>query len=163
MKSSRTRGWVGGLLLGYAATGAGWWIANNVLDSGTPGWALIWAITASGSWVWWARTRARPALAPLPVWTRRHTAALLLTLCLVPAIVGRPFANIGRVEGDGAHRYRAYFTADFVWHMAVVEELSKPTRSPSRCAPIPTGWAFGPATCCSRFFRRSSPGATSAF
>lgn len=123
-------GWVGGLLLGYAAAGAGWWIANNVLDSGTPGWALIWAITASGSWVWWVRTRARPALAPLPVWTRRHTAALLLTLCLVPAIVGRPFTNIGRVEDDGAHRYRAYFTADFVWHMAVVEELSKPTRYP---------------------------------
>ncbi len=40
------------------------------------------------------------------------------------AVVGRPFARVGADLPDG-RAYRAYFTADFVWRMAVAAELSK--------------------------------------
>jgi hypothetical protein len=58
--------------------------------------------------------------------------AVLILIALVPALVGRPFARVGEEVPDG-RAYRAYFTADMVWRMAVVAELSKgefPPRNP---------------------------------
>lgn len=55
---------------------------------------------------------------------RRDLAPLLLTLLLVPLIVGWPFARVGEAMPDGK-AYRAYFTADYVWRMVVVAELAK--------------------------------------
>ena len=50
----------------------------------------------------------------------------------VPAIVGRPYAHVG-IDLPEGRAYRAYFTADFVWEMAVVAEVAKgdmPPRNP---------------------------------
>jgi hypothetical protein len=55
---------------------------------------------------------------------RRDLAPLLLTLLLVPLIVGWPFSRVGETMQDGK-AYRAYFTADYVWRMVVVAELAK--------------------------------------
>ncbi|MEW6319919.1 MAG: hypothetical protein AB1635_02400 [Acidobacteriota bacterium] len=62
--------------------------------------------------------------AELPRLTRRDALAAILLLLLVPLVTLLPFANIGAEVGDG-RAYRAYFTADFVWAMTVVEEVSK--------------------------------------
>jgi hypothetical protein len=60
----------------------------------------------------------------LPQFTRADVLAVPLLLLIVPLIVGRPFARVGADLPDG-RAYRAYFTADFVWRMAVAAELSK--------------------------------------
>ncbi len=59
-----------------------------------------------------------------PRFTRRDTVWLLVVLLLVLAVVGRPFSKVGADVTDG-RAYRAYFTADFVWKMAVVAEVAK--------------------------------------
>jgi hypothetical protein len=71
------------------------------------------------------RVAARPA-------RRSDLAALLVLVLFVPLLVGRPFSRLGEMVPDG-RAYRAYFTADTVWRMAVVAELSKgdfPPRNP---------------------------------
>lgn len=73
---------------------------------------------------WVARGRVR-----LPVFDRHDTIAVCLVLLLVPLVVGRPYARVGETTPDGT-AYRAYFTADFVWAMAVVSEVSKGERIP---------------------------------
>jgi hypothetical protein len=55
---------------------------------------------------------------------RRDLLWLLVVLLLVPAVVGRPYSRVGADVEDG-RAYRAYFTADFVWKMAVVTEVAK--------------------------------------
>lgn len=77
--------------------------------------------------------RHAAAAIALPPWTRRHTVALLLTLALVPAIAGLPFARLGARDREGRLRYRAYFTADYLWHVALTAELARlesPPRNP---------------------------------
>jgi hypothetical protein len=39
--------------------------------------------------------------------------------------VGVPFARIGERGDDGTKHYRAYFTADFLWHVALTSELTR--------------------------------------
>src|SRR5262245_42394051 len=60
----------------------------------------------------------------LPRFTRTDVLAVLVLLLIVPLVVGRPFSRVGADLPDG-RAYRAYFTADFVWRMAVAAELSK--------------------------------------
>ena len=60
----------------------------------------------------------------LPRFRKSDLLALTLLLLLVPLVVGRPFALVGRDLPDG-RAYRAYFTADFIWRMAVAAEVSK--------------------------------------
>jgi hypothetical protein len=60
----------------------------------------------------------------VPLFTRADLAACALVLLAVPVIVGRPFAHVGMDLPEG-RAYRAYFTADFVWGVAVVAELAK--------------------------------------
>lgn len=67
--------------------------------------------------------RRAPDVAP-PLFSRRDLAALAFVLLAVPAIAGRPYAQVG-VDLPEGRAYRAYFTADFVWEMTVASELSK--------------------------------------
>jgi hypothetical protein len=81
-------------------------------------------------------SRVRPIASPLrvPLLGKRDVAAVCLTLLMVPAIVGRPYSRVGEMLPDG-QAWRAYFTADFVWAMAVVSEVSKgdvPPQNPYR-------------------------------
>jgi hypothetical protein len=81
-------------------------------------------------------SRVRPLSSPMrvPLLGKRDVAAVCLTLVMVPAIVGRPYARVGEMLPDG-EAWRAYFTADFVWAMAVVSEVSKgdvPPQNPYR-------------------------------
>jgi hypothetical protein len=68
----------------------------------------------------------------VPRLDRRDAAALSFVFLAVPAILGRPYSQVGINLPEG-RAYRAYFTADFVWEMAVVGEVAKgdmPPRNP---------------------------------
>jgi hypothetical protein len=124
-------GWVAGALLGYALTSTALWVALAVGLVG-PGATLAAWITVNAA-CWLAASRLRGPLVILPRWGSSDTAALLLVLFLVPALVWHPFRRIGEPDADGALRYRAYFTADFVWHLALTAELARgelPPRNP---------------------------------
>jgi hypothetical protein len=61
----------------------------------------------------------------LPQFTPKDWLAVCLLLLLVPLVVAAPFANVAETVAGGGKAYRAYFTADFVWAMTVVAEVSK--------------------------------------
>lgn len=116
-------GWATGALFGYALLAFAFWVP---VAAGHPGrstfllaWAALGAITTA------AARAVRGPLIALPAWTRPDSAALLLILHLVPIIVGSPFARAGERDEAGTRYYRAYFTADFVWHMALTQEVAR--------------------------------------
>jgi len=122
--------WITGALLGYFLTSLSLWL---VIASGKPrawlfvlAWAGITTLTA-----WLCRDQHQP-LATLEPWTGSDSRALVLVSFLVLAIAVPPFLKVG-AERDGDRYYRAYFTADFVWHTALSAELAKfsmPPRNP---------------------------------
>lgn len=123
-------GWIAGGVLGYGLTAFVWGLAVQAGIARAWVFPLLWI--ALGAALWFSLRRAAPAIV-LPAWTRRHTAALLLTLMVVPAIAGPAFARIGDRDSEGRLRYRAYFTADYLWHVALTAELAKldsPPRNP---------------------------------
>ncbi|MFA5907436.1 MAG: hypothetical protein WC815_01535 [Vicinamibacterales bacterium] len=108
-----------------------WGVGISVL-----GLLALWQMGGRGAWIL--------ILAPWPLWLlnrlplqrigidlrmprldRRDLVAVLLLFLLVPLIAGAPFARVAEPVDDGGKAYRAYFTADFVWAMTVVAEVSK--------------------------------------
>ena len=139
-----------GLPLGWWLFGrrhAAGWVAGGLIGYTLTAWA-IWGATAAGlvhprdrlvAWLlllgatWGTGLLVRPALIALPTWTRRDSLALLLTLALVPALVGTAFVKVGAADVSGARHYRAYFTADVLWHSALTTEIARfswPLRNP---------------------------------
>ncbi|MGV3517132.1 hypothetical protein [Luteitalea sp.] len=92
------------------------------LLGGRSGWWLL-GTPLAGSVLAWYTPPLRRGL-DLPRFDRRDAMAVGLLMWLVPAIVARPYALVGEDLPEG-RAYRAYFTADFVWAMAVVSEVSK--------------------------------------
>ena len=129
--ASHPGGWALGAALGYGATQLALWLPIYL---GIASWATLaasWLLQAA-CLVWIARRLRRPVLA-LPAWSPEDTRALALTLLLVPLLMGPPYRNLGRVDESGTRWYRAYFTADFVWHTALAAELRRydtPPRNP---------------------------------
>ena len=120
-----------GALLGYGATQLALWLPIYL---GIPYLAIF-----LGSWSLQAvllvavSRRIEPPVLTLPAWSPADTRLLAITLLLVPILMGRPYQNLGREDATGARHYRAYFTADFVWHAALAAELRKfdsPPRNP---------------------------------
>jgi hypothetical protein len=137
-------GWIAGALVGYGATqialwlpmAGGWPSASAFLGT----WLAASAVLAGA-----ARATRRPAVElgrPSPADWR----ALAATLVLVPVLMGPPYRNIGAEDQDGSRLYRAYFTADFVWHTALASELGRyemPPRNPYLAAePIHYYWTY---------------------
>ena len=91
---------------------------------------LAWGVLAAAIW---GLVHGREPLLPLPAWSPSETRALLLLLLLVPAVFLFPYKNLGAQDEAGNRYYRAYFTADFIWHTALTAELTKydmPPRNP---------------------------------
>jgi hypothetical protein len=121
-------GWIVGAALGYFLTAVALWLAIALRVPGAMTFTGAWALIAA---VAWALTRGRGTpLVAAPAWTPRDTSALLVVLLLVPAIAGPPFIRLGAQDAAGNRYYRAYFTADFIWHMAVTAEVKKFTVPP---------------------------------
>jgi hypothetical protein len=95
----------------------------------------------------WLLTRGVPTpLVALPAWTGRDTRALAALWLLTLAIAVPPLARAGAAGPAGDRYYRAYFTADFVWHAALASEVSKfatPPRNPYLASrPIHYYWTY---------------------
>jgi hypothetical protein len=117
-------GWISGALFGYGLAQLAIWAVI------VAGWAhaavftLLWGVLAGVAWRAAGRSRREPYVA-LPAWTAKHSRALLLTLLLVPVLMGPPYARLGARDESGNRYYRAYFTADFLWHASLAHELGK--------------------------------------
>lgn len=87
----------------------------------------FWILIAAPWPAWLLLAVPRRFAIPLrgPALDRRDVVAVAILLLLIPAIVGLPYGHIANAVGDSAKAYRAYFTADFVWAMSVVAEVSK--------------------------------------
>ena len=123
-------GWVAGALIGYAMMAVVLW---TLVQVGGAMRATFWITLLTTNYIAWALSRSRRHSAPwvvLPAWRRRDTLALVLVLMLVPLLQWRPFVRVGAPDAGGAARYRAYFTADFLWHVALTAELTKQTSPP---------------------------------
>ena len=147
--------WIAGAALGYFFTTIALWAAIALHVAGAAGFLIAWLAAIAAGFAVSRAVRHRPRSAAelrdrlilnVAPWTRRDTTALLLVLLLVPALAGPPFARLGDRDVEGNRYYRAYFTADFVWHMAVTAELDKfsmPPRNmfmPNR--PLNYYWAY---------------------
>ncbi len=137
-------GWVAAAVIGYALTGFAIWapIAAHIPSPVT--FALSWAIVSAVAW-FLSRRIAAPSV-QLPPWTPGGSTALLLVLVVTLAVATPPFAHVGRTDPEGNRYYRAYFTADFVWHTALTAEIAKfsmPPRNPYLARqPIHYYWTY---------------------
>jgi hypothetical protein len=124
-------GWVAGAAASYAVTCLVLWAVVAAGAASAPAFAAAWAIECAALYAL-AQALPRDAVR-LRAWTPRDTAALSAVLLLVPVLMGAPYRNLGASDGEGRKYYRAYFTADFVWHMALTAELGRfqiPPRNP---------------------------------
>ncbi|MGH9373489.1 MAG: hypothetical protein ACRD15_18365, partial [Vicinamibacterales bacterium] len=124
--------WVTGALLGYGLTQLALWavIAGGV--STRVVFVFAWLLVSIGAIGINRLITVRPVIASNP-WGPTDVRALLLVLLLVPVLMGITYRNLGREDAQGNRYYRAYFTADFLWHSALAYELGKfslPPRNP---------------------------------
>jgi len=124
--------WASGALLGYGITTLAVWTARVLSPGSAAAVILAWAFVTALFWLgfWKPSRRANEPWVVIPAWGRRDTLALALVLLLVPGLTLPAFSKINVRDHDGVQRIRAYFTADFVWHMALVEELQKGAQLP---------------------------------
>lgn len=137
-------GWIAAAILGYSLTAFAMWlpIAAHVPNPMT--FAVSWVCI--GLLSWFACRRLSSPLIPLTPWTTAASTTLLLVLILTLAVAVPPFAHVGRTDSSGNRYYRAYFTADFVWHTALTSEMGKfsmPPRNPYLARqPIHYYWTY---------------------
>ena len=114
--------WVAGALLGYALTCLAVWavIAMRIPSAAT--FAAAWAISSAATWM---LIKRREPVVVLPALSTPDARTLVFLLLLVPAVFALPYKNLGARDAEGNRYYRAYFTADFIWHMALTSELTK--------------------------------------
>ncbi len=137
-------GWIAGIVVGYAVTGFALWVP---IAAGVPSTAAFLAAWAAAGAIAWSITPWRRApLADLPSWGEPEIAGLAIDATLTLALSTPPFARVGATDRIGNHAYRAYFTADFVWHTALTSELSKysmPPRNPYLASePLHYYWTY---------------------
>ena len=122
---------VSGALLGYGITTLTAWTSRLLFPGSATAIVLGWASAAAVSWLVFRRSAfGREPWTIAPPWGRRDTLALMPVLLLAAALTLPAISNINVKDGEGIQRIRAYFTADFVWHMALVAELQKGAQPP---------------------------------
>ena len=124
--------WAFGALVGYALTCVAFWAVLALHVPSALAFVIAWAVACATTWL---LARPKPAspkrrsreggLIELPAWSLPDTRTLVLVLLLVPAVFVLPYKNLGARDAEGNRFYRAYFTADFIWHMALTSELTK--------------------------------------
>ena len=152
--------WIAGGILGYALTALAIWLPIAIGHPSGPAFDVAWLALAAIALLLgsdWGQTRVRHGSDPgpegrrfplvvLPRWSRRDTKALLCVLLLALLIAVPPLARAGAADASGNRLYRAYFTADFVWHEALTAELAKfasPPRNPYLAhRPIHYYWTY---------------------
>jgi hypothetical protein len=137
-------GWIAGALIGYALTAIALWAAIRAGVPSAPGFVIAWCVLSLLTWISLG-ARGEPAF-PFDPWTRQDTVAYALVILLTAAVAAPPFLKLGSRDAAGNRYYRAYFTADFVWHTALTAEVAKfsmPPRNPFlRNRAIHYYWAY---------------------
>jgi hypothetical protein len=113
-------GWLWGGPIGYALS------SLLLLGARVLGFRGVWLVIicpAIAMIIAWQLPSLGPGLW-VPRFGRRDVLAAALLIILAVGVVALPFSHVGADLPDG-RAYRVYFTADFVWTMAVVGELSK--------------------------------------
>jgi hypothetical protein len=110
-----------GPVWGYGASSV---VLLAMWTAGVRGPALLLAPLAASAIVAIAARPLRRALTP-PAFRAADVVAVCLLIVLTAGIVARPFSRVASPLPDGGRAYRAYFTADFIWRMAVAAELAK--------------------------------------
>ena len=129
--------WLGGALIGYGLTQLALWAAIVAGLASPLGFVLAWAVMlASGLGA--GHLMSRATRLPWLSWPEGDLRALLLVLLLVPVLMGLTYRNLGREDGSGNRYYRAYFTADFVWHSALAYELGQVLAAAAESLPRPS-------------------------
>jgi len=116
-------GWIAGALIGYGVTALAFWLSIRLGAVRPSSFLTIWLAILVVAWL--VMRRDSEPLVSLPRFTRRDAATGLLVLHLVVAFLALPFGRLGSVDESGRRYYRAYFTADFVWHAALTQELAR--------------------------------------
>ena len=114
--------WIAGAPLGYGLTCLAFWTVLALHVASAVAFVVAWALTCAATWMF---VRRRDALVPLPAWSAPDARTLVLLVLLVPAVFVFPYKNLGAQDAQGNRFYRAYFTADFIWHTALTAELMK--------------------------------------
>jgi hypothetical protein len=114
--------YISGALIGYALTCVAFWTVLALHIPSAVAFILAWALITAATWGF---TPRREAIVQLPEWNPLEARTLGLLLLLVPAVFVLPYKNLGARDAEGNRFYRAYFTADFIWHMALTAELTK--------------------------------------
>lgn len=137
-------GWISGLLVGYALTSFALWVPVAAGAASTLAFVAGWA--AASATAWSVLPWRREPLVAIPPWGAPEIAGLAIVATLTLALSTPPFARVGATDRTGNHAYRAYFTADFVWHTALASELSKyssPPRNPYLASqPLHYYWTY---------------------
>jgi hypothetical protein len=123
-------GWIAGAGIGYALAVIAFWVVIAGGRASPP--AFVVAIALMGL-ITWTVTRGRPAVLVPPPGSPAVTTSMAAVLLLTLALAAPPLAAVGAHDEAGNKRYRAYFTADFVWHAAITAELTHftlPARNP---------------------------------
>jgi hypothetical protein len=125
-------GWIAGALIGYGITQLILWAVIAAHMASAAAFAVAWLVVTIGIFVV-LRGYVSSRVIVSAGWSAADTGPLLLVLILVAIIMAPPYANLGRADAAGNRYYRAYFTADFLWHSALAYELGKfslPPRNP---------------------------------
>lgn len=117
--------WIAGALIGYALTCLAFWAVLALRVPSALSFVIAWAVISAVTWGYVGRVLFSGPAIPLAEWSVRDARVLILLLLLVPAVFLFPYKNLGARDADGNRYYRAYFTADFIWHMALTSELTK--------------------------------------
>jgi hypothetical protein len=137
-------GWIAGALIGYALSALAVWVPIRLGIASPFAFMIAWAVASAVVKI--VALRLPQPLAHLPPWTGRDAAALGLVLIVTLALAVPPFLNAGAHDAQGNRYYRAYFTADFVWHEALTAEVAKfasPPRNPYLAhRPIHYYWTY---------------------
>ena len=136
-------GWVAGAVIGYTLTALVFWVPAWLGAAHPLAFLAGWLMLSAMTWRW---ASGGTPLVSLPAWSARDSVRWLSLQLLVLLFVAIPFSRVGERDADGSRLYRAYFTADFVWHMAMTEELRRfefpPTNPYLAPEPIHYYWTY---------------------
>lgn len=118
-------GWIAGALCGYALSAIAFWIPAWLSAPHLASFGFAWLAMTVTVWTLCAPRNGQLPLALLPRWSVGDTRWWFALVIIVAAFVVLPLSRVGETDESGARRYRAYFTADFVWHMAMTQELAR--------------------------------------
>ena len=137
-------GWIAGAAIGYALTAIVLWIPIAAHVPSAVAFVLAWIVLSAMTWG--LTPRPESPFVPLGPWTAKASAALITVLVMTLAIAIPPLMNVGWTDAQGNRYYRAYFTADFVWHTALTAEIGKYAMPPHNPYLAYSPSARGPAT-----------------